>query len=60
MLDASEMVELSPQALALYMQIRDAIDPEGPEGRKVTREERRELIANAAAFLAQLTRDALD
>ena len=59
-LKAEEAIALSDDAQALVQAFRDATDESGPQGKKLSRAERRKLLRLTTALAAQLVLEALD
>ena len=60
MLSPDEVVKIPAEALALIEAIKDARAVEGDGGTKITRAERKKLLAIAARLVYILTIDTLD
>lgn len=59
-LDPAEAITLSADVVALVAALRDALDPDSPGARRITRDEGRVLLRQSAELTAALAAAALD
>lgn len=59
-LTPAEAVTLSPRAVALARELREALAADGDGGKRSTRAEGRRLLRTAAEFVVALATDVLD
>lgn len=59
-LTPDEALQLSPKAVALVAELREALDPDGEGARKITRAEARRIVTVAIALVGAIVVEILD